>query len=191
MESKQNIRHICLTGFMGSGKSTIGKILSELLGMRFVDTDDRIEERSGMSVKQIFAGIGEETFRRMEAEQIRSELDNPAPGVISLGGGALMNRTNLESIGEKALLIYIFSRPEKIYERIRHSTRRPLFRGDDEHPTEEQSLQRIRMLMEKRSPGYEKADIKIDRDTMDAEEVARQLFGMIRTDYPRFLEPKA
>ena len=85
MEPKRNIRHICLTGFMGSGKSTVGKILSDLLGLRFVDTDDRIEERTGMSVKHIFAGMGEEAFRRMEAEQIRSELDDPAPHVISLG----------------------------------------------------------------------------------------------------------
>ena len=151
MEPKRNIRHICLTGFMGSGKSTVGKILSDLLGLRFVDTDDRIEERTGMSVKHIFAGMGEEAFRRMEAEQIRSELDDPAPHVISLGGGALMDSRNLEVIRGKALLVYIFSRSEKIYERIKHSTRRPLFRRDDENPSEEQSLKRIRMLMEKRS----------------------------------------
>ncbi len=149
-DEKKEIRHICLTGFMGSGKSTIGKILAGRLQVPFVDTDDQIEQKEGMSVKEIFMQKGEDFFRRRESEEIARELRATEKKVISLGGGALMQSSNRDLVRKKALLIYIYSRPENIYHRIRHSTRRPLFRGEDEHLTEEESLGRIKDLMKVR-----------------------------------------
>jgi len=186
MAQRKELRHICLTGFMGSGKSTIGKILSKHFRIQFVDTDDRIESAEGMSVKEIFRQKGEDFFRKKETEHILRELDASEVRIISLGGGALMHNPNREHVREKALLIYIYSRPEEIYQRIKHSTKRPLFRADNEEITEEQSLLRIRDLMDQRAEGYSQADIVFDRDQMNAEEAAKKLYDMIRNGYPEF-----
>jgi len=181
---KKTARHICLTGFMGTGKSTIGKILADHLQLPFVDTDKQVENSVGLSVKEIFAVKGEAFFREREAEQIERELMDIRPKVISLGGGALVQKSTSDLVMQKAVLIYIYSRPEKIYERIKHSTRRPLFRGEHEELNEAQALERIRELMVERTAGYNNADIVYDRDELDAKDVALNICTIIRHDYP-------
>ncbi len=169
---------------MGTGKSTIGRILADSLQLPFVDTDEQIEMSVGLSVKEIFASKGEEFFRRQETEHIRRMLMEIRPKVISLGGGALVQKSTYNLVRQKAVLIYIYSRPEKIYERIKHSTRRPLFRGEHEELTEAQALERIRELMAERSAGYNQADIVYDRDELDARGVALNICAILRQDYP-------
>jgi shikimate kinase len=187
MHAADKKRHFCLTGFMGSGKSTIGKKLAMHLNMPFIDTDHLIEDASGMKVKEIFAARGESVFRKMEAEQITKELNRSAARVISLGGGALIANENRQCVKDYALLIYIYSRPEYIYDRIKHSTKRPLFRADHEELDEQQSLERINSLMEQRSDGYNLADVIFDRDPFAADEAAQRLFDLLGRTYPQMM----
>ena len=106
--------HIFITGFMGSGKSTIGKKLAARLGYRFIDTDDEVEQIHGKEVREIFAQEGEEWFREREEEILVSLMGDNRPAIISLGGGALMSVKNQTLVSSNGILIYIKSSPENI-----------------------------------------------------------------------------
>jgi shikimate kinase len=173
-------KHMYLTGFMGSGKSTIGKIMAGRIGCRFLDTDDEIEGRYKKEVREIFADEGEAWFRREEEKLLEELAAATVPSVISLGGGALMSDKNQAVVSESGLLIYIKSSPENIYNRIRHSRRRPLLQGKNTEWTEAQYLARIRQLLNQRTPGYNLADIVFDRDRCDAGRCAELLAEMIQ-----------
>ena len=125
-----NFKKIYITGFMGSGKSTIGQLLARKLGYSFIDSDDEIERVHGKTVSQIFAEEGEARFRILEESMIGEMKNAAGPVVISLGGGALMSAKNRTSVCADGLLVYIKSSPEKIYARIKHSRRRPLLNRD-------------------------------------------------------------
>lgn len=113
---------------MGSGKSTIGKKLAKKIGCAFIDTDDELENQYQKEIREIFAHEGEKWFREREEEKINEISNRKEFAVISLGGGALMSEKTLENIKSRGVLIYIQSSPENIYNRIKHSTRRPLMR---------------------------------------------------------------
>ena len=169
---------------MGSGKSTIGRDLARRLGLEFIDIDHMIESSENLTVKELFAQKGEPYFRRIETGQIRRALDSKKRSVISLGGGALMQLRNRDLVRKQALLIYIYSRPEEIYKRIKHSTKRPLFSAGDETPDPDQAMKRIMNLMEEREEGYNGADIRFDRDNMDAADAAGRIAELVHERYP-------
>ena len=168
--------HIFITGFMGSGKSTIGQKLAAQLQMPFVDIDDRIEKRQGQTIKEIFNEYGESFFRAIEQQEVLRQCEKSEKAVISLGGGALISETSRTAILECGILIYIESSPENIWRRTHHSTRRPLMpRGD----SPEDSVHKITALMKQRSAGYQAAHIKVNRDHMEADEVVRILIKQL------------
>lgn len=139
--------NIILIGFMGCGKSTIGKLLSKRLECDFVDTDAWIEAKLQTTISNIFATRGEEAFRGLETEALRELLRREAPCVISVGGGLPMreeNRRLLQQLGE---VIYLQARPDTIYERLKEDTTRPLLQT--ENPRE-----RIRSLLAEREERY-------------------------------------
>ena len=119
-------KKIFLTGFMGSGKSKIGNILADRLNIKFVDTDDYIELKSSKTIAQIFEEFGENKFRIIESEIVLELLQNKESSVISLGGGSLIKKQNLDLIEKMGLLIYIKSGLEEIWERTKNKTKRPL-----------------------------------------------------------------
>jgi len=164
---------------MGSGKSTIGKKLASLLGYHFIDSDDEIEHLHGREIRQIFTEEGESWFRREEESKIAELIEYEAPVVISLGGGALMSERTLQSIIDGGLLVYIYSCPENIYLRIKHSTRRPLLRNDGEEFSKEEYLEKIRNLLNERENGYSAAHITFDRDNYDANEAAKKIKSLL------------
>ena len=169
-----------ITGFMGSGKSTIGKKLAARLHYSFIDTDDEIEAKYQKEIRQIFADQGESWFREKEEEEIDkiSNLENPV--VISLGGGALMSDKTLNRIKSRGILIYIKSSPENIYKRIKHSTRRPLLRSEGENLTRDQYIEKIEDLLAAREKGFLAADIVFSRDGQDANECAEKIRYLLK-----------
>jgi shikimate kinase len=152
-------RLVCLTGFMGSGKSTAGRLLAGQLGWAHVDLDRRIMEASGSSIPEIFARAGEAEFRRIESEQlarILAETDQAQkPRVVSLGGGTIAQPQNLAALREHgAILIWLYCPMEELLRRCAQITDRPLFRDETS----------FRRLYEERLPTYQLADHQVASD---------------------------
>jgi len=173
-------KKIFITGFMGSGKSTIGKKLAARFHYDFIDTDDEIEAKYKKDIKQIFADQGEAWFREKEEEEIDRISNRENPAIISLGGGALMSDKTLNRVKSHGVLIYIKSSPENIYKRIKHSTRRPLLRGEGENLTREQYIDKIENLLSAREKGFLAADIVFNRDGQNANECAKKIRYLLK-----------
>jgi len=157
-------RIIYLTGFMTSGKSTVGPILANTLGWDYYDLDREIEADTGKSVVNIFESEGEQYFRDKETEKL-NELSKKENLIIALGGGTIINENNFRIIKSTGKLIYLKVAPEIIYKRIKHKLDRPLFKDLvlNEKP-EEEFLKRIKDILAERNSLYESADITIDTD---------------------------
>jgi shikimate kinase len=169
---QRSIRNIALIGFMGSGKSSVGRLVAELLGFEFVDTDALIETRAGCPISTIFAQQGEPAFRELEAATVR-ELAGLNQVVIATGGGLPTNPANLDSLRTHALVACLWSSPERLYERVRHQTHRPLLQVPD-------PLERIRTLLEQRTPCYREADVMIGTEGRGQREIAQQVITQFR-----------
>lgn len=155
---------IYLTGFMGSGKSTIGPILANTIGYDFVDVDQTIEKKIGKSVDQIFREDGEAYFRKLEGA-LMSGLRSRSHLVVSLGGGTIANPDNLRAIKNSGILIYLKATPDQIFRRLHHKNDRPTLKDlRGERLTDDQLLARIQELYRKREPLYSQADIVIRTD---------------------------
>lgn len=155
---------IYLTGFMTSGKSTIGPILANVLGLEFFDLDREIETDEQLTVVEIFEKHGEQYFRNAES-RILNKIAQKDKIVISLGGGTITNQRNLEMMQASGKIIYLKVSPGTLYKRLKHKTDRPIFKdlvlGNH---SEEDFLKRIKELLEKRREVYERADIIIDTE---------------------------
>lgn len=161
------MRNIALIGFMGSGKTSVGRALAELLGFRFVDTDELIEGRARKRISEIFAREGEPAFRALEGSIVR-ELADGHGLVISTGGGLPTDQSNLDSLKTHALVVCLWASPEKIFERVGTQSHRPLLEVPD-------PLARIRELLEQRTPFYKQADVLISAEGRAVREVAQQV----------------
>ena len=162
MKMKRNVFY--LTGFMASGKSTIGPMLANSLGWTFFDIDKEIEKKEGMKITQIFTLKSEEYFRKVEFEllQLLSKKNNV---IIALGGGTLKSESNRKIIKSSGLMIYLKSSPEVAYKRLKFKRDRPalLFDGD-ELPAKEEFISKINFLLDERKEYYEQADYIINTD---------------------------
>ncbi|QDZ17922.1 shikimate kinase [Chloropicon primus] len=151
---------IYLVGMMGSGKSTVGKLLAEQLQYRFFDTDDVIEKSLGASVSQIFEENGEEVFRDVEA-RVLQELSQYARSVISTGGGAVLSRENWGNM-RHGIVVWLNGKPETLASRIKGQEKdnRPLL-SDVGEESEEELVGRMSGILEDRQKFYEEADIVV------------------------------
>lgn len=158
---------LILTGFMGTGKSTVGRKAAQRLGMNFTDTDHEIERITGMSVKEVFKKYGETRFRSEEKAAVRriSRQDNL---VIATGGGLVMDPENLVMLKEIGLLISLSAAPEVIYNRVKGKKTRPLL--DTDNP-----LETIKGMLEKRSKVYAEAHLTIDTSVLTLDQVVEQV----------------
>ncbi|MCX7724573.1 MAG: shikimate kinase [Thermodesulfovibrio sp.] len=159
--------NIVLIGFMGTGKSTVGKIISKKLNFTYTDIDELIERAMGMKISEIFEKFGEERFRDIETEMVKIVTKKDGQ-VISTGGGVVLREENILNLKNSGILFCLKANPEKIFERIKNCKNRPLLMV--ENPKD-----RIKELMDKRKPFYEKADFIIDTDDLSAEEVAEKI----------------
>lgn len=168
----RNIQNIALIGFMGTGKSTVGRLVAEQLKFEFLDTDALIEQRSGKKITEIFAQHGEPAFRELEA-QIVLEFSQSTHTVISTGGGLPTNPANLKNLKQHSLVICLWAAPEHIYERVREQAHRPLLNDPD-------PLSKIRNLLSAREQFYKQADVLLNSDLRSAREVAQQVINQFR-----------
>lgn len=173
--SKKN-PNIVLVGFMGTGKTSIGKRLAAQLRMRYIDTDNVIERDSQRRINDIFAEDGEVGFRKLESEAIDkvSKLYN---FVISTGGGVVLKESNVSKLKENGVVFCLTATPEEIYNRVGHQTHRPLLQTPD-------AMDTIRTMLVERAPYYAKADHTIETTERTFDEVIadiRRIF--FRTRY--------
>ena len=175
MATRRIIRNLALVGFMGSGKSTVGRLVAQDLEFQFVDTDSLIEEKAGISIAEIFATEGEEAFRQLEGEII-SELARKDRLVIATGGGAIMNPENFASLKSHALVICLWANAESIHERTKHQTHRPLLQKED-------PLGAIRTMLAEREPVYKQADVIVNTELRSQREVIAQVRHQFEESY--------
>ena len=172
-------KHLFLTGYRGSGKSTIGKLVASHLSREFVDTDVEIELQSGNTIAEIFARSGEAGFRDLESQSISQLRSLIEPAVVSLGGGSILRKENRECIKQLGLTVWLQASPENICHRISKDvntqTRRPKLSklGD---------LEEIRSILAERSVLYEEvADMCVSTDELPMESVAMKIVDWYRT----------
>jgi shikimate kinase len=147
-------RTIALVGMMGAGKTTVGRRLARALALPFKDADEEIERAAGMSVSELFAAHGEESFRRGEAQVIERLLAGP-PVILATGGGALTAEKTRALLHAKALTIWLKADAETLAKRATRRPTRPLLANGDPQAT-------IERLLAARTPLYEEAAIHID-----------------------------
>jgi shikimate kinase len=148
---------VVLVGFMGSGKSTVGRILARRLGWAFVDMDERIEERTGQRIAEIFREQGEAAFRREELA-VAHELQSASRRVVATGGGAFAEAATREALRAGAYTVWLEADFESLVKRVPTDGSRPLA-ADREI---------MRRLLEQREPFYRSADLIVD--AMDSPE---------------------
>lgn len=162
--------NIVLIGFMGCGKSTVGKILAKKLNLRFCDSDTVIEDREGTAINAIFAEKGEGYFRALEKDTIR-ELSEQKGLVIATGGGAVMNPENVKNLRGSGVVFFLDVTPETVLNRLQGDNSRPLLKRADKESA-------VTELMSKRSPFYiEAAHHTVNADNTP-EAVANQILEL-------------
>jgi shikimate kinase len=167
MSIPRHVHNLALIGFMGTGKSSVGRMAAHQLGYEFVDTDEVLEKRAGKPVSRIFTEDGEPAFREME-RQLVLEMEDWRKKVIATGGGLGGNFDNLASLKRHALVICLWATAEAIWQRVRHQSHRPLLQDPD-------PLARIRQLLEQRTPCYREADVLVHTGLRSIHEVTLQV----------------
>ncbi|MCX5781873.1 MAG: shikimate kinase [Elusimicrobia bacterium] len=159
--------NIVLTGFMGTGKSEVGKLLAEKLGRQFFDIDEIIEKETRMKISSIFKNKGEPYFRDLETKTIKLvSLQNEA--VIACGGGAVLRTENMYELEKTGIIVCLTATPEKIFERVKNEKHRPLLK-------EKNLLLNIKEILQKREEHYKRCFVSVDTTNSSPAEVARTI----------------
>lgn len=167
--------NIILCGFMGSGKTTIGKALSKRLNMRFIDLDDYIVEKRKMDIQYIFKMYGEENFRKSETQAAKniSKMDNC---IISLGGGTVINQKNVEILKTNGVIVFLNISANEVYKRLKHNNSRPLLQTNDK-------LTKIKEMLSSRMPYYQKAaDFTVNADNCTPAEATKKVLEILNNN---------
>ena len=162
--------NVILTGFMGTGKTAVGKRLAKRLGWRFIDVDSLIETAAKMPIARIFSDRGETVFRRLEQRAI-NRIIHQDQQVIATGGGAFINPQNRSRLRASGPVICLTARPRTILTRVGHTIdARPLLHGHSD------PLLRIRTLLHRRAGAYAHADVTIDTSQLAIDEVVERIW---------------
>jgi shikimate kinase len=172
MQSDRRIVNLALIGFMGTGKTSVGRIVAELLDFEYLDTDEMIQSGTGRTINDIFKTDGEPAFRALE-EKVVAELASRPKTVIATGGGLPTNPANFASLKKHALVVCLWASPEKIWERVKNQSHRPLL-----HDANPQA--KIRELLAAREPFYKQADVLLNTELRSVREVAQQIVHQFR-----------
>jgi len=158
------MRHLYLIGNMGSGKTTVGRLVAQRLGAPFYDLDQRIEQATGQTIAKLFAQQGEEAFRQLERKALAETLLLP-DGIVATGGGVVLDERNRKAMRLLGWVVYLRAAPETLWQRLQHATDRPLLRAESPYET-------LQAIAQAREPLYKEADWVIDTDALCPEEVA-------------------
>ena len=168
--------HVVLVGLPGAGKTTVGRLVAEHLGVCFADVDALIEERIGIPIPRIFSDRGEESFREYERDIVAELVASDRPRVIAPGGGWAAQPQSLDSVAGRALTVYLETTPATAAVRVRNGVLRPLL-GDDEAGYEG----RITELHRTRRRYYSGCDVSVSTDGRTPVEVAREVVELARS----------
>lgn len=163
MRDLTGLRNIVLIGFMGTGKTSVGKRLALRLGWAFFDSDEEIEDVMGMTVADIFSRYGEIRFRSEEKLSLR-KLARLNQIVLATGGGAVLDQENLDTLRQTGVLITLEASPEVILQRTFHRGTRPLLKKDN-------SAELIQKFLAQREFAYRQGDIRVDTSEITVDEV--------------------
>ena len=170
--------NLILIGFMGAGKTTVGKLLAREKGLQFVDTDDRIVAEQKQSIPDIFSKYGESFFRDLETDLLRRMKEDTRHSVISVGGGMPVREENRKLLRALGCVIYLTAEKEMILGRVRSDGSRPMLNGEDLE-------QRVERLMRERESSYRKAaHLCVRTDGRNVHQVAQ----IIRQETRRILD---
>jgi shikimate kinase len=175
MHDHTMFKNIILTGFMGVGKTSVGKQLAEDLGYTFVDIDKLIEADQNLPITAIFSKFGEPYFRDVEAAIIRQVMTGEGQ-VVSAGGGAVIRDANRDAFKKGGLVVCLTASPDVIFERIKHETHRPLLQTADPKAT-------IKELLASREPYYAQADMSIDTSNKSIGDIIKAIKERIKHAY--------
>lgn len=166
--------NIALIGFMGTGKTSVGRVLAVRLKKEFIRTDDLIAESAGKSIPEIFEEDGELRFRELETEVVKRISDKKGM-VIDCGGGVILNRINVDNLKKNSRIILLTASPEAILERVlKDAEQRPLLETQDK-------LERIKQLLSLREPLYKRfADFEIDTSNLDVDQVVDKILEYLK-----------
>jgi shikimate kinase len=166
--------NIALIGFMGVGKTAVGRALAKKLNKEFVELDSLIEHKAGKSIPDIFQRDGEIAFRELEIE-VTKEVANGKNLIIACGGGVVLNKINIDRLRNESIMVYLSASPRVILKRILNDgEERPLLSTPDR-------ILKIRELLKFRKPFYERAaDIKIDTSKLDIDSVTEHIINKLK-----------
>lgn len=164
---------IFLVGFMGSGKSTLGKLLSEKLRWEFIDLDARVEEAAGVPIRRIFESQGEGQFRRLEHETLRAVTNARGRSIVALGGGAFVSEVNRAIIRRAGVSVWLDPPFRVLARRIIGDRKRPLA----------ETPEQIAKLYRTRLPFYHEADIRLRVGDASVGRIAREVLRILREDW--------
>jgi len=165
---------VALIGFMGTGKTAVGRALSEKLGKRFIELDPLIEQKAGKTIPEVFQEDGETVFRELEIT-VTKEAAREKEAVIACGGGVVLNKINIDRLKKEAVIVYLTASPKVILKRTLHDDEeRPLLKAAD-------PAQTIRELLRFRQPFYKRAaEITINTSRLDIEATVTQIITRLK-----------
>jgi len=166
--------NIILVGFMGTGKTVVGKALAEVLNFRYIDTDAMIEAAARKTIPEIFGNEGEDAFRKYESDAVKHLL-HLHDYVVSTGGGVVLSDENIENMKNAGVMICLTATPDVIFERTRHNDYRPLLQTSD-------PMKKIKSLLKFRDPFYRRADHTIDTSNLTVEEVVQAILKIRKNE---------
>ncbi|HEK86327.1 MAG: bifunctional shikimate kinase/3-dehydroquinate synthase [Candidatus Saccharicenans sp.] len=170
--------NIIITGFMGTGKTTVGRILSQKLGRFHLDTDELIERKAGQTISTIFERFGESYFRRLEKSVIEEISKKEKKAVISTGGKTLLDEENLTNLSRKGIILTLIDEPSNCWERIRTSSNRPLVKNND--------YDCFWQLYQEREQLYQNLPNKIEIEGLSTEEVVEKVLFSLNSKLYEF-----
>lgn len=164
-------RNLVFVGLMGAGKSSIGRLVANELGLAFVDSDHEIERVSRMTIPELFAAYGEAEFRALET-RVMERLLKGGPRVISTGGGAFINENTRRHVKERALSVWLKADLEVLWERVSRRDGRPLLKTENPKQT-------LAKLLNERDPIYAEADLMVLSRPARKEQIVRDVLAVI------------
>lgn len=170
------MRNVVLIGFMGTGKTSTGKMLAQRLGCAFIDMDVKIEEEAGMTIPEIFAQFGEDHFRQLEHE-LAVKLSSRRNAVISTGGGTVKNPANVEALKSSGVMVCLKANVDTVLERTQSRGTRPVLDKEDKGDRR----QAVEKLLQEREALYEQADFTVDTSDLSPLQVVEIITKTLKT----------